>query len=169
MFIPDCPEIEDDSSDEDGDYGAAPERSPTYVKGQLKTETRQSSILDAPGFSKQNSSGEYPGRSTPIKPPSPDQKPKRLGPRPVFWLDVLQPTYEEMRVLSRAFGIHKRTAEDIMEQEPREKVELFRNYYFVNYRTFEQDSNSEDFMDPVNMYFVVFKGGVISVSKNFYW
>lgn len=49
-----------------------------------------------------------------------------------------------------------------MEQEAREKVELFRNYYFVNYRTFDQDEQSESYLEPVNMYFVVFKGGVIS-------
>jgi len=67
-----------------------------------------------------------------------------------------------MRILSRVFGIHKLTAEDIMEQEAREKVELFRNYYFVNYRTFEQDPDNEEFMEPVNMYFIVFKGGVLS-------
>lgn len=67
-----------------------------------------------------------------------------------------------MRVISKAFGIHALTAEDIMMQEAREKVELFKNYYFVNYRTFEQDTNSENFLDPVNMYVVVFGEGVIS-------
>jgi magnesium transporter len=70
-----------------------------------------------------------------------------------------------MKVISKAFGIHPLTSEDILMQEAREKVELFRNYYFVNYRTFEQDSNSEDYLDPVNMYVVVFREGVISVSR----
>ncbi|CAI4216312.1 unnamed protein product [Parascedosporium putredinis] len=42
------------------------------------------------------------------------------------------------------------------------KVELFRNYYFVNYRTFDQDINSENYMEPVNMYTVVFREGIIS-------
>ncbi|KAJ5178831.1 hypothetical protein N7492_002041 [Penicillium capsulatum] len=89
-------------------------------------------------------------------------KPKRFGPRPTFWLDVLSPTDAEMRVIAKAFGIHALTAEDIMMQEAREKVELFRNYYFVNYRTFEQDTNSEDYLEPVNMYVVVFREGVLS-------
>jgi len=69
-----------------------------------------------------------------------------------------------MKVLARSFGIHALTAEDIMMQEPREKVELFRNYYFVNYRTFEQDTNSEEYMEPVDLYVVVFREGVLSVS-----
>ncbi|KAL1879935.1 hypothetical protein VTK73DRAFT_6631 [Phialemonium thermophilum] len=94
--------------------------------------------------------------------PTPRSKPPKYGDRPVWWLDVLSPTEEEMKVISRAFGIHPLTSEDIMVQEPREKVELFRNYYFVNYRTFEQDPQSEDFLEPINMYVVVFREGVLS-------
>ena len=55
-----------------------------------------------------------------------------------------------------------------MMQEPREKVELFRNYYFVNYRTFEQDTNSENYMEPVDLYVVVFREGVLSVSTQIF-
>ena len=89
-------------------------------------------------------------------------KPVRYGERPVWWLDVLCPTEAEMKVISKAFGIHPLTAEDIMLQEAREKVELFRHYYFVNYRTFDQDINSENYLEPVNMYVVVFREGVLS-------
>lgn len=67
-----------------------------------------------------------------------------------------------MKVISQAFGIHPLTAEDIMVQEAREKVELFGNYYFVNYRTFDQDPQSSDYMDPVNLYSVVFREGIIT-------
>ena len=98
-----------------------------------------------------------------ITPPEPSQSLPRLGPRPTFWLDVFKTTDAEMKVISKAFGIHPLTTEDIMMQEAREKVELFRSYYLVSYRTFEQDSNSEDYMDPVNIYVVVFRDGVISV------
>lgn len=90
------------------------------------------------------------------------ERPKRYGDRPTWWLDVLSPTEAEMKVIAKTFGIHPLTAEDIMVQEAREKVELFRNYYFVNYRTFEQDMNNEDFLEPVNMYVVVFREGIIS-------
>ncbi|CAG9938219.1 unnamed protein product [Clonostachys rosea f. rosea IK726] len=94
----------------------------------------------------------------------PEPKPKqiRYGERPVWWLNVLCPTEAEMKVISKAFGIHPLTAEDIMLQEAREKVELFRHYYFVNYRTFDQDINSENYLEPVNMYVVVFREGVLS-------
>ncbi|KAH8155121.1 uncharacterized protein LAJ45_00130 [Morchella importuna] len=74
----------------------------------------------------------------------------------------MNPTDAEMKVFVKTFGIHPLTAEDILMQETREKVELFRSYYLVSYRTFEQDSNSEDYLEPVNLYFVVFREGVIS-------
>ncbi|KAG5927592.1 hypothetical protein E4U42_002053 [Claviceps africana] len=92
----------------------------------------------------------------------PEGKSVRYGDRPVWWLDILSPTEAEMKVIAKAFGIHPLTAEDIMLQEAREKVELFRHYYFVNYRTFDQDINSENYLEPVNMYVVVFREGVLS-------
>ena len=49
-----------------------------------------------------------------------------------------------------------------MMQETREKVELFRNYYFINYRTFEQDQEHVDYLEPVNLYIIVFREGVLS-------
>lgn len=67
-----------------------------------------------------------------------------------------------MKVIQKTFGIHPLTSEDIMMEEQREKVELFRHYYFVNYRSFDQDEHSETHLDPVNMYVVVFREGVIS-------
>ncbi|KAH9902295.1 cora-domain-containing protein [Xylariomycetidae sp. FL2044] len=104
----------------------------------------------------------FPGMKSP--PPNGEKKPL-YGERPVWWLDVLSPTEEEMKVLSKAFGIHPLTAEDIMLQEQREKVELFRHYYFVNYRSFDQDTDSDNHLEPVNMYVVVFREGIIS----FHW
>jgi magnesium transporter len=86
----------------------------------------------------------------------------RFGDRPVWWLDVFNPTESEMRALTKAFEIHPLTGEDIIMQEAREKVELFRHYYFVNYRTFDQDRYSESHLRPVDMYVVVFREGVLS-------
>ncbi|KAF7592615.1 Mg(2+) transporter [Aspergillus hancockii] len=90
----------------------------------------------------------------------------QLGPEGgVWWLDVLNPTEAEVGALSRAFSIHPLTTEDILTQEAREKVELFKQYYFVCFRTFYQmDKTSEDFMEPVNFYMIVFRDGVLSFS-----
>jgi magnesium transporter len=90
----------------------------------------------------------------------------QLGPEGgVWWLDIVNPTEAEVGAISRAFSVHPLTAEDIMTQEAREKVELFKQYYFVCFRTFYQvDKTSEDFLDPVNVYMVVYRDGVLSFS-----
>jgi magnesium transporter len=184
LFLPDPPVLSDSESD-DQDEGFPLSRDDSQLHhtnettGESTTTTRQSSLI---GDSKRtgplnagdsrrstDATRSVNGVRSPdphkLPSPSPDvmkDKPKRYGERPTWWLDVLSPTDAEMKVLSKAFGIHPLTAEDIMMQEAREKVELFQNYYFVNYRSFEQDMNNENFLQPVNMYVVVFRQGVIS-------
>jgi magnesium transporter len=160
LFIPDPPELESDSSDdedEECDWNCRANSTSTYT-------TTINNTNNGRHFSR-HSDSTAPGRgSGEVNFDLPNRKPKekRYGPRPTFWLDVLCPTDTEMRVLAKAFGIHALTVEDIMMQEAREKVELFRQYYFINYRTFEQDANSPNFLEPVNMYVVVFREGLLS-------
>jgi len=123
------------------------------------------SILSDVRSRSQAPSARASGQATPTRGTPIPIKQKRYGPRPTFWLDVMCPTDLEMRTLCKAFGIHALTSEDIMMQEAREKVELFRHYYFLNYRTFEQDMNDKDYLEPINMYVCVFKYGVIT----FHW
>lgn len=83
----------------------------------------------------------------------------------VWWMNVLNPTEEELNVFKGAFGIHRLTTEDIITQEAREKVELFKQYYFVCFRSFYQmDKTSENYMDPVNVYMVVFRQGILTFT-----
>ena len=180
LFVPEPPLLSDSES-EDG------HSSPfhTDLQTNLKAPSRPVSIMmhhvqpQSESLSKEDnqpdtnpSSQRESGKASPLEPKSPlpkaksdvtvAQKQPRYGERPVWWLDVYQPTDDEMKVLSRTFGIHPLTTEDIMLQEAREKVELFRHYYFVNYRTFDQDMKSDTYLEPVNMYFVVFREGVLS-------
>ncbi|KAF1732026.1 putative metal ion transporter C17A12.14 [Beauveria bassiana] len=141
----------------------------TQTQPAVDVPTRESSRAPSVRAPLANTGGLRNSESITFKPlPEPldlapkPEKPIRYGDRPVWWLNVVCPTEEEMKVISKAFGIHPLTAEDIMLQEAREKVELFRHYYFVNYRTFDQDINSESFLEPVNMYVVVFREGVLS-------
>ena len=83
----------------------------------------------------------------------------------VWWLDINNPTEEELHVFQRAFGIHRLTTEDIITQEAREKVELFKQYYFVCFRSFYQTSTTHpDYMDPVNVYMIVFRTGILTIT-----
>ncbi|KAF9057853.1 hypothetical protein BJ165DRAFT_1424025 [Panaeolus papilionaceus] len=79
-----------------------------------------------------------------------------------WWLDVLNPTDEEMKMLSKVFTIHPLTTEDILMEETREKIELFRNYYLVCFRSFDQDPYSPTHLEPLNMYIIVFREGILS-------
>ncbi|OAL01422.1 cora-domain-containing protein [Phaeosphaeriaceae sp. SRC1lsM3a] len=153
LFVPD-PVILDDSSEEETD-----EEDMQYLNTKVngsRADTRSSSKGD---------SGEQTRTTTPRPSDTPRQdesKPTRYGPRPAWWLDIMSPTETEMKVIAKTFGIHPLTTEDILMQEQREKVELFKHYYFINYRTFEQDENSDDYLEPVNLYVVNFREGVIS-------
>ena len=166
LFIPEPPEIvsssESSDSEEEHISVASPKQSATENGAGLSTLLTEPLKVSSKGSSGKNSAGTAtPVKNSQTSPPK-HGKPKRYGPRPTFWLDVLSPTDQEMRVLCKTFGIHALTAEDIMMQEAREKVELFRNYYFINYRTFEQDPSSEDYLEPVNMYVCVFRYGIVT-------
>ncbi|GAA5799529.1 hypothetical protein EDC94DRAFT_624431 [Helicostylum pulchrum] len=78
-----------------------------------------------------------------------------------WWVDVLSPSEEEMRILSKTFRIHPLTTEDIQAQEPREKVELFPNYTFVCFRALDIDPVSDQFR-PFNFYTLIFKEGLLT-------
>ncbi|KAK8179603.1 cora family metal ion transporter [Phyllosticta citribraziliensis] len=83
----------------------------------------------------------------------------------MWWLDMLCPTEEEVFAICKAFGVHPLTREDILTQEAREKVELFKQYYFICFRSFFQvDKASEDFLEPVNVYAVVFREGLLTFT-----
>ncbi|KAF2152660.1 cora-domain-containing protein [Myriangium duriaei CBS 260.36] len=164
LFRPECPELSESSSDEDDIGPLASPGKESSLHAPLSEMPRGRASL-ASMRNEKSRSNEHSGSHTPVKPISQSATPhkaKRLGARPTFWLDVLSPTETEMKVLAKAFGIHQLTVEDILVQEPREKVELFQNYYFVNYRSFEQDKDSEDYMEPVNIYVIVFRDGVLS-------
>ncbi|POS83003.1 hypothetical protein EPUL_005626, partial [Erysiphe pulchra] len=181
LFIPDPPELSD-SSDSACESEYIEENSTINIENRFdkskvspKNDIHSNSrdMENFSGLDSLHDSGENSGTATPVDKRQPNQKPvelpelnpkkpKRYGNRPIWWLDILSPTNDEMEALSKTFDIHPLTMEDILMQEAREKVELFRNYYFVNYRSFEQDTNNEDYLNPLNMYVVVFREGVIS-------
>lgn len=83
----------------------------------------------------------------------------------VWWLNMNNPTEEEIRAICKSFGVHPLTIEDINTQEAREKIELFQSYYFACFRSFqvvEEDEGQE--YEPFNLYVVVFREGTLSFS-----
>ncbi|KAF2457154.1 cora family metal ion transporter-like protein [Lineolata rhizophorae] len=93
-----------------------------------------------------------------------EQQPVR-GSSAAWWLDLLNPSEDDITAVCRAFGVHPLTREDICTQETREKVELFKRYYFVCFRSFNQDSRtSDEYMEPINVYAVVFRDGLLTFT-----
>lgn len=169
LFHPDPVELSDSSSSEDEDNEAhqtSTERPALHPhRASSDGVLRESAILSeseqgrAPSIANSKFAAESAPASGHV---TPRPKRKRYGPKPTWWLDVLSPTEQEMIVLCKTFGIHQLTSEDILMNEPREKVELFPSYYFINYRTFEQDKESKYYLDAINLYVVVFRDGVIT-------
>ena len=77
--------------------------------------------------------------------------------------------------------IHPLTLEDILQQDPREKLEIFGKlgYYFISFRAIEsqatkekirrevglKDYHDESSIGEANVYLTVFKGGICCVSS----
>lgn len=127
-------------------------------------------VLDGNG--KRSSTSKPPGSYFP-KPPQADKPGHMSGGMlgggyhdgTTWWLDIQNPTDEEMKMLSKVFDIHPLTTEDIQMEETREKIELFRNYYLVCFRSFDQDPYSPTHLEPLNMYIIVFREGILSVRR----
>ncbi|KAJ3160710.1 CorA metal ion transporter [Geranomyces michiganensis] len=94
--------------------------------------------------------------------PIPDEPVATVLQEAPFWIDVTDPTHSEMVTLSRLFGIHPLTSEDILTEDTREKCETYPNYAFVVIRTFDPDETSPSYMQPVNVSIVVFRECVLS-------
>ncbi|KAI9746582.1 MAG: Mg(2+) transporter [Claussenomyces sp. TS43310] len=83
----------------------------------------------------------------------------------VWWLNMSNPTEEEIRAICKAFGVHPLTIEDIEKQETREKIELFPAYYFACFRSFHiVDTEEGPELEPFNIYVIVFREGTLSFS-----
>ncbi|KAG2023640.1 cation transporter [Coprinopsis cinerea AmutBmut pab1-1] len=111
-------------------------------------------------------------------------KPQASSLMPKAWfLDVASPTWEDLRALGKLLHIHPLTLEDILQQDPREKLELFPKlgYYFISFRAIESQAertrmqkearrhaeatgNDPDAVDiPIgeaNVYLTVFNDGI---------
>lgn len=89
---------------------------------------------------------------------------------PIWWVDVRDATDEDVAIVADALSIHPLTAEDITIREPREKVEVFKNYYLISFQTLTSRSTEggERFGMPASaeMYILVFQCGVITFSPS---
>ncbi|KXN90066.1 Magnesium transporter ALR2 [Leucoagaricus sp. SymC.cos] len=113
-----------------------------------------------------------------------------IGAAPKAWfLDVASPTWEDLRAIGKLLHLHPLTLEDILQQDPREKLDLFPKlgYYFISFRAIETRQGREksqrvlqkmnDHLEPIagygegvvretNVYLVVFSEGICCFHYN---
>lgn len=83
----------------------------------------------------------------------------------IWWLDILNPTEGELNALVKAFSVHPLTSEDIKMGEIHEKVEVFKHYYFVCFRSFHKMGKADKYhVEPLNVYILVFREGTLSIT-----
>ncbi|KAJ6111434.1 hypothetical protein N7523_007495 [Penicillium sp. IBT 18751x] len=96
---------------------------------------------------------------------------KRPDPsRPIWWFDIRDATDADVGLISQALSIHPLTAEDIAIREPREKVEVFKNYYLISFQTivdnFVRECERPDIPATAEIYILVFQYGVVTFSPS---
>ncbi|RXW22929.1 hypothetical protein EST38_g2939 [Candolleomyces aberdarensis] len=91
-----------------------------------------------------------------------------------WFLDVASPTWADLKALGKLLHLHPLTLEDILQQDPREKLEVFPKlgYYFISFRAIEsqaerakllkdlQEHDNEVPIGEANVYLVVFNEGI---------
>lgn len=82
----------------------------------------------------------------------------------VWWLDIYDATAQDVEEVADAFNIHPLTAEDVVVRERREKVEVFRNYYFISFRTLISHAEDEGYPSAAEFYILVFYNGTVTFS-----
>ncbi|KAJ5667776.1 uncharacterized protein N7477_006346 [Penicillium maclennaniae] len=90
--------------------------------------------------------------------------------RPIWWFDIRDATDADVGLISQALSIHPLTAEDIAIREPREKVEVFKNYYLISFQTivdnYKRECEKPDIPATAEIYILVFQYGVVTFSPS---
>lgn len=80
-----------------------------------------------------------PGSSPLSSSPAPTAR-VAVAPQPAWWLDVSCPTWKDLRDIGELLGLHPLTLEDVLHQDPREKLDVYDKlgYYFIVVRALDE-------------------------------
>ncbi|KAJ7092686.1 hypothetical protein C8R44DRAFT_816287 [Mycena epipterygia] len=136
----------------------------------VKTPSRAASFTDLAALGDSQGKGKHKEGEVPRIADGTRSMPK------AWFLDVSSPTWEDMRAIGKLLHLHPLTLEDILMQDPREKLERFPKlgYYFLSFRAIESWDNREKLWDQdgdehdqgvvgeANVYLIVFNEGICS-------
>lgn len=88
----------------------------------------------------------------------------------VFWLDIQDPSLDEIRALAEIFMLHPLTLEDMEleadDPEAREKCDVFEDYYYICLKAVDTEGSSGlGPLIPISMAILAFPGMVITTHK----
>jgi len=88
----------------------------------------------------------------------------------VFWLDILDPSLDEVRALAEIFNLHQLTLEDMEleadDPEIREKCDVFEDYYYISLKAVDtEQSRGLGPLVPINMTILAFPGMVVTTHR----
>ena len=85
-------------------------------------------------------------------------------PHQVVWINLFQPTPEELEVVSQALNLHELTLEDLQSARVRPKVEEFEDHMFVVFKALNLNEG-EDVLDVINLNLLLFKNTLITAHQ----
>jgi magnesium transporter len=77
------------------------------------------------------------------------------------WIDLFQPTLEELETVGKALDIHELTLEDLGNPHVRPKVEEFADHLFVVFKALNLNEGEER-LDVINLNCLLFRNGLIT-------
>jgi len=66
------------------------------------------------------------------------------NPDAIIWLDMLNPTEEDLAKVAQKFSLHPLAIEDASREHQRPKVEEYENFYFVVFYTADTKEKSQE-------------------------
>ena len=71
-------------------------------------------------------------------------KDAKNDPDAIIWLDLLNPTEQDLTKIAEGFKLHPLSIEDASREHQRPKIEEYENYYFVVFYTVNHDEKKQD-------------------------
>jgi len=84
------------------------------------------------------------------------------GKQSCVWINLFDPSEQEITAISQALALHELTVEDLLSPKVRPKVEEFEDHLFVVFKAMNFNKG-EDILDMINLNFLLFKNMLITV------
>lgn len=78
-----------------------------------------------------------------------------------FWLNIFDPSPEDLACIARCFQIHETTIAEIREKSTPEKIDVYRNYAFMALRMFVNKRSRED----INFNIIIFDNFIVTTHN----